>query len=93
MTDLSSGWLSAARRRLTPLSRTILCPAPVSYRAAGRVSMREHEAFGAARVESHLTAVTATSEAPGIHILVVNSTGVAFEHASEWADIGRPTPH
>jgi CubicO group peptidase (beta-lactamase class C family) len=44
------------------------------------------------RAESHLTALTAASKAPGIQYVVVTSAGVLFEHASGWADIRRHVP-
>ena len=44
------------------------------------------------RVESHLTALTAHSEVPGIQYIVVSSAGVLFEHNSGWADIRRRVP-
>jgi CubicO group peptidase (beta-lactamase class C family) len=44
------------------------------------------------RVESHLAALTAASKTPGIQYVVVTSTGMAFEHASGWADLRRRVP-
>ena len=44
------------------------------------------------RVESHLAALTADSELPGIPYLVVSPAGVVFEHNSGWADIRRRVP-
>jgi CubicO group peptidase (beta-lactamase class C family) len=41
------------------------------------------------RVESYLSALTATSKTPGIQYRAVTSTGVPYEHASGWADIRR----
>jgi len=45
-----------------------------------------------ARAESYLTALTTTSQTPGIQYVAVSSTAVVFEHASGWADIGRRVP-
>jgi D-alanyl-D-alanine carboxypeptidase len=41
------------------------------------------------RVESYLNALTTASKTPGIQYVVVTSTGVLFEHAGGWADIGK----
>jgi D-alanyl-D-alanine carboxypeptidase len=45
-----------------------------------------------ARIESYLSALTATSKTPGIQYRVVTPTGVQYEHASGWADIRRRVP-
>ena len=44
------------------------------------------------RVESLLTSLASTSKTPGIQYRVVTSTGVAYEHASGWADINHQRP-
>ena len=54
--------------------------------------MDERQPSGAARAESHLTALAGASKTPGIQYLVVNATDVLFEHAGGWADIRRRVP-
>lgn len=39
-----------------------------------------------------MTALTRASKTPGIQYVVVNATGVLFEHAAGWADIRREVP-
>jgi D-alanyl-D-alanine carboxypeptidase len=60
--------------------------------ASRRPHIHQGQRSDAARVESYLTALTATSKIPGIQYRVMTSTRVLYEHASGWADICRRIP-
>ena len=60
--------------------------------AACGPTMDERQPAGAARAVSYLNALTRASTTPGIQYVVVNATGVVFEHAGGWADIRRQVP-
>ena len=51
--------------------------------------MADHSAAIATRLESRLNALTSLTRTPGIQYLVVDATGILFEHAGGWADLRR----
>jgi D-alanyl-D-alanine carboxypeptidase len=54
--------------------------------------MADRRAWIPTRLEPHLKALTALTRTPGIQYLVVDATGILFEHAAGWADLRRRIP-
>src|SRR5690349_1297687 len=54
--------------------------------------MADRRAGIATRLQSRLNASTGLTRTPGIQYLVVDATGILFEHAAGWADLRRGIP-
>lgn len=54
--------------------------------------MDDHQAVIATRVGPLLNALTSVTKTPGIQYVVVDATGILFEHAAGWAELGRRIP-
>jgi D-alanyl-D-alanine carboxypeptidase len=54
-------------------------------------AMADHRAI-ATHLEPHLNTLTDLLRTPGIQYLVVDATGIVFEHAAGWADLHRRIP-